>query len=565
MQLEKGGIRITLVRRPNLLKYSELLYKYGNLPKNFTVHNPLWRIGLYVRISKDDGNSVSLSIVNQIKSHARALKEMDDFVVYDIYIDDGLTGTSFDRKGYNRMHEDVVNRIINCIIVIDLTRYARNLADGIKELDAYVLEHKIRFISVGIPAIDTLKDPTAISSPEVYQALSAAEDFARTTSKKVREIKSIKREDGEKNGGFPPYGYLPNAGGKHWIYDPVAGDVVRKMYLWSSEGLSDISITKKLNALGIPNPTKYKQLIGLKYQNPNSKRNSGLWWPATVKKILEDQTNIGCSVQGKSSSFDHKRHKQIAKKKEEYVVVPDCHEKIIDDDLFYQVQEIRSRRSRVTRTGKVHIFSNLVYCSGCGIAMKKTSAKGIHYLCCRSYQYAGKAHCASKRTINMKKLEDIALKAIQLQISLVENLQEVIMQAGRSLDIPRQFEKIDQLLDDKNKTFKDTEYLLDMSYFDWKNGDITKEQYLRVKERIENELGQLRTSIHALSAQRKRIAQNIYGKDDPFSRFMEHRNIEALDRTLLVEFIRRIDVNEDQSIKIDFNFCNPYLRIVDLG
>jgi len=276
--------------------------------------NPRWLVGVYVRLSKEDKNSVSLSIINQIKMIARALRTFDDFRIVDIYIDDGKTGTDFDRSDYLRLEEDIFNKAVNCMIVKDLNRYARNIADGIKALDEFVLTHKLRFISLGIPEIDTYKDPTAISSAEVYAALNAAEDFARTTSKKVRAIKAIKREDGEKNGGFPPYGYLPNPDGEHWLFDPVAGEIKKQMYTWSASGMSDGAIAKKLNELGIPNPTAYKKSIGLHYANPQAANNSGLWWPQTVRLILADKTNIGCSVQGKSSAFDHKRHKQIQRR-----------------------------------------------------------------------------------------------------------------------------------------------------------------------------------------------------------------------------------------------------------
>ena len=355
--------------KPNLIAYAHLFDKLSS-------GKPIWLIGLYVRLSKEDKNSVSLSIVNQIKMIARSLRNFDDFRVVDIYIDDGKTGTDFDRSDYVRLEQDIFSKQVNCMIVKDLNRYARNIADGIKALDDFVLTHKLRFISLGIPEIDTYKDPTAISSAEVYGALNAAEDFARTTSKKVRAIQAIKREDGEKNGGFPPYGYLPNPDGEHWLYDPVAGEIKKNIYMWSASGMSDGAIARKLNALGIPNPTAYKKSIGLKYSNPRSTTNSGLWSASTLRLILEDKTNIGYSVQGKSSSFDHKRHKQIQNKKEDYVAVPDCNEKTVSDELFETVAQIRSARTRISKnTGTVHLFAGLAYCPTCNNTMKKTVQK----------------------------------------------------------------------------------------------------------------------------------------------------------------------------------------------
>lgn len=550
--------------RPNLETYKDILCKYGNLSDNLSKGKAIWSIALYVRLSKDDGNSVSLSIVNQIKKHARALRSMEDFILYDIYIDDGKTGTDFEREEFIRMQDDIKNKIVNCVIVIDLTRYARNLADGIKELDAFVLEHKIRFISLNIPEIDTLKDPTAISSPAVYQALSAAEDFARTTSKKVRDIKEIKRIDGEKNGGFPPYGFLSEKDCQHWLIDPVASEVVKQIFLWSSQAMSDNSIAKKLNEIGVPNPTKHKQQLGLKYSNPRAKNNSGLWWPTTVRRILSDKTNLGFMVQGKTSSFDHKRHKQIAKKKEEYIEVADCNPQIIDNELYSHVEEMRKIRMRATKkTGLPHLFAGLVYCSSCGLAMKKTSSKGIDYLCCRVNKDLSKERCPAKRTIQMKELEDIILKAIQSQISLVIDLQKIVKKVNESSKTINISQRIEQLLESKNKEFSMNENMLDSSYFDWKHGDITQEQYSRVREKIEKDLLQLRTSINELLKQRQKISKGISNTDDYFKCFLKYKNIEVLNKTILHELISRIYVNEDKTIKIEFKYSNQYLLILD--
>jgi len=543
--------------KPNLAQYAHLFDKLSS-------GKPIWKIGIYVRLSKEDGKSVSLSVINQIKLSARFLRDMDDYEIVDIYIDDGKTGTDFDRSDFVRLEQDIVSKEVNCMTVKDLTRYARNVADGIKALDDFVLKHKIRFISLGIPEVDTLKDPTAISSSEVYNALSSAEDYARTTSKKVRDIKAIKREDGEKNGGFPPYGYLPNPDGQHWLYDPVAGEIKKQMYMWSAEGMSDREIAKKLNSMGIPNPTAYKHSIGLNYQSLHSANNSGLWWPATVKRILEDKNNIGCSVQGKSSSFDHKRHKQIRKPKEEYVIVPNCHEKTVSDELFEQVEQVRAKRSRVTKaTGKVHIFANLVYCSSCRKGMKKTNAKNHNYLVCRTYNDAGKEFCTSKRSINFKTLEDVVLKSIQMQISLVANMQSIVDEINKLPVINKHSSRVQQLLESSQQALSREENILDSSYYDWKNGDISREQYQRIRTESENKLLQLRATLKMHMDEQQRMATGIEANNTYFEKFLLYRNIEALDRLILIDLISRIEIHEDKSVHIEFKFNNQLLLIKD--
>jgi len=543
--------------KPNLAQYAHLFDKIES-------GKPIWYIGIYTRLSKDDKNSVSLSIENQIRKHARFLRGLDDFVIYDIYIDDGKTGTDFDRRDYIRLEEDISKKAINCMMVKDLTRYARNIADGIKALENFVLEHNVRFISLGIPKVDTYINPKAISSAEVYDALGRAEAYARDTSEKVRDIKEIKREAGEKNGGFPPYGYLPNPDGEHWLYDPVAGEIKKQMYMWSAEGMSDREIAKKLNSNGVPNPTAYKKSIGLNYRSPRSEKNSGLWWPTTVKYILEDKNNIGCSVQGKSSSFDHKRHKQIPKKKNEYVVVRDCHEKTVSDELFEKVNQLRGQRSRVTKsTGKVHIFANLVYCANCKKAMKKTSSKEHSYLICRTYKDIGKEFCSSKRTISFKALESIVLKAIQIQVSLVANLQSIVEEINQKTVINKHSTRINQLLENSQQLLAKEEQILDSSYYDWKNNDISKEQYQRIRTDSENKLQQLRATVRTLLSEQQRIARGIEANNVYFEQFLKYRKIKAIDRLLLTELISSIYIQEDKSVQIEFNFQSQYLLIMD--
>jgi len=542
--------------KPNLRAYAHLFDKLSS-------GKPTWLVGVYVRLSKEDKNSVSLSIVNQIKLIARALRSFDDFRVVDIYIDDGKSGTDFDRSDYLRLEEDIFSKAVNCMIVKDLNRYARNIADGIKALDDFVLKHKLRFISLGIPEIDTYKDPTAISSAEVYGALNAAEDFARTTSKKIRAIKAIKREDGEKNGGFPPYGYLPNPDGEHWLYDPVAGENIKQMYMWSAGGMSDKAIAKKLNSLGIPNPTAYKLSIGINFGHSHASTNSGLWWPQTVRRILEDKTNIGCSVQGKTSAFDHKRHKQIPNKKEDYVIVEGCHEKTVSDELFDTVSQIRSGRSRTTKTGTVHLFAGLVYCTGCNLAMKKTSAKGYEYLVCKTYKYLSEEICDRKRSIRFDTLEDIVLAVIQAQIGLVANLQALVGEINERPEINRQSVRINQLLENCQREFDKTTLLLDSSYYDWKNGDISREQYQRIREDAEKKLEQIRATLQTLSSEQLKAAKGVQANNAYFERFLKYQNVETLDRLMLVELIDRIYINEDKSVKVEFNFDDQYLRVMD--
>lgn len=522
----------------------------------------VWKIGIYVRLSKEDGKSVSASIENQIKRIARYLRDFDDFVVYDIYIDDGLTGTDFNREDYIRLQEDVKSQRINCVIFKDLTRYARNLADGIKELDTFVLEHKIRFISLR-PDVDTYKNPRAISSAEVYEELQQAEAHARTTSLKVREIKELQREDGEPTGGFPPYGFIRSPNAKEWIVDEYASDIIRKIFKWYADGTSINNIAKKLNSLGVLNPTAYKQSIGLKYKNPHAVNNSGLWWPTTVSRILEDKNYIGYSVQGKSSSFDHKRHKQERKPKEEYIEVINAHDKAIDDSLFELANDYKKQYTRATKTGEKHKFANLVCCANCKRSMARTNSGKNVYLVCRTYRTLGKEYCIKRTSINYEQLEKTVLQSIQMQIKLVSDLQSVVEKVNQNKSVNNQSSRIDKLINNNEQQIAKETKILDESYYDWKNGDISKEQYYRVREEKEKKIEQLRETLYYLAEQEREIKKGIQVNNTYFTRFLKYKNIETLDRELLSELIEKIYIYPNKKIEVNFKFQDEFLLISD--
>lgn len=542
------------------------LKEYAHLFLNLIMGSGFWKIAIYVRLSKEDGNSVSKSILFQIKMLSRFIKtQLDDFEIVDIYIDDGLTGTDFDRHDYIRLHDDVENKEINCIIVKDLTRYARNIADGIKELDSYVLEHKIRFISLDIPAIDTYKDPKAISSPEVYQALQDAENHARNTSVKIRNVQAVKREDGEPTGGFPPYGYLSNPDPleKNFVIDPEAGEIVKQIFLWSYSGLGATAIAKRLNEMGVPNPTAYKQSKGLKYSNPNAIHNSGKWWSQTISRILKSKVYIGFMEQGKTSSFDHKRHKQEVMPIDKRVLVADCHDKLIDDTMFDSVTEGRKTRTRVTKTGEPHLFSGIICCAGCKGALKKTYNKNkTSYLICRTNSELGN-FCEAKVSIRIDRLEADILALIQSQINLVADMQAIVDKINQKPKTKNRSQRLEELYQDTQTKMEGFRKKLTDSWNDWKDGYLSKEQYFIINTDIEKKIEQLKMTQSSVSELHKKIQQGINSNDRYFEKFIQYKNTESLDKLLLNELIKKIYVNPDKSIDVEFKYQDQYLLILD--
>ena len=235
------------------------------------------------------------------------------------------------------------------------------------------------------------------------------EQFAAVTSEEIRKTFKMKRERGEFIGAFAAYGYRKDPNDKNrLLIDEEAAEVVRSIYHWFvHEGYSKMGIAKRLNSMGEPNPEAYKKKKGLKYQNPNTSKNDGLWSAGTVARILQNEIYTGVMVQGRHRVISYKVHKQIAAPKEEWFVVPDTHEAIIDKETFEKAQALHRRDTR-TAPGKreVYLFSGFVRCADCKKAMRRKTARSLAYYACRTF--TDKKTC-SKHSIRQDKLEEALL------------------------------------------------------------------------------------------------------------------------------------------------------------
>ena len=242
----------------------------------------IWKVGKYIRLSREDGNDVSESVVNQDKILTAAIPQFFEegmYEVVDIYIDDGTSGTTDnEREDFQRMVEDVRKGRINCVIVKNLARAFRNNANQGHFLEEFIPLYNTRFISLYEPSVDTFLDPESVHGIEVTITGFINEQYAYKTSVDVRRTFKYKMEHGEFIGAFAPYGYAKDPENKNaLVIDEEAARVVRDIYSWYvSEGATKRGIVKRLNALGVLNPTAYKRAKGFRYRNPLVKEELAL-------------------------------------------------------------------------------------------------------------------------------------------------------------------------------------------------------------------------------------------------------------------------------------------------
>ncbi len=529
----------------------------------------IWKIGKYIRLSRDDGNVISESVINQDKilnDEIPGFFEDGLYEVVDTYIDDGTSGTTdLERRDFQRMVQDMKTGRINCIIVKNLSRAFRNSANQGHFLEEFIPLYNTRFISLYQPRIDTFLDPEIVHSLEVSITGFMNEQYAYKTSTDVRRTFKHKRENGEFIGAFAPYGYAKDPEDKNaLIIDEEAAQVVRDIFSWFiSEGMSKAGIAKRLNEYGILNPAAYKRSKGLHYENPHCKYNDGLWPPSTVSSILQNPLYIGVMRQGRQKVISYKVHKRASVPESEWFVVENAVPAIVDKETFQAAQNLHRRDTR-TAPGKreVYLFSGFIRCADCGKSMVRHTARGLVYYQCRTHRDKSKAQC-TKHSIRLDVLEKAVLVAVQKQIEFVESLAEIIDEINSAPVVHTESLRLNALLEQRTKELEKTTGVLDDLYMDWKSGDITRDQYRRMKVRFEEQSQQLQETIAHLQSECETAAQGIDAENPYLTAFLKHRNIDSLSRGLLVELVNAIYVHEDKSIEIEFNFADQYRRIAE--
>ena len=535
-----------------------------------------WRVALYIRLSKEDGYDESLSVGNQrkiLQEHIRNNFEQE-YVIVDTYVDDGNTGTDVNRPAFIRMERDIKSGKVNCVIVKSLARAFRNLGDQQKYLEEFFPLHGVRFINIGNPFIDTHVNPRSVSGLEVPIHGMFNEQFAASTSEEVRKTFNTKRREGEFIGAFAPYGYKKHLDNKNClIIDQEAAEVVKDIFTWflygmerpgheKSGSLSINGIAKELNERGVPCPASYKKQQGFKYYNPHNRYKECYWAGTTVSRILKDRLYTGCMVQGKFRVISYKIHKQVRTPEDEWFVVEGTHEPIIEQSVFDEVQRRLERDTRTANGEKeLHLFSGFLRCADCGRSLHRKTSKNYVYYFCRTPQMREGA--CTKRSVRNDILESITLQAIKVQIALVENLAKIIEQINKSPRVNNQSNRLNAMLKHHEGEHARLTKNSDALYSDWKNGDITREEYLRLKADFAARIDEVAKAIQKIRDDCDIIAGGVTVDNPYFLEFKKYRNLSSLKRDMLVDLVDSISVHKNGEIEILFNFADQYQRITD--
>ena len=539
----------------------------GNEEKTSTVSIVRWKLGKYIRLSKEDmnrGKDDSNSVINQ-----KAL--LDDYYIQHIeefenveepYVDDGCTGTDTNREGFQKLLADIYAKKINCVIVKDLSRLSRNYTDAGSLIENLFVQMNVRFISLA-EGIDSYLNPDSVSNLIVPITNVINDNFCYQTSKKIRQVFDYKRRNGEFIGGFAAYGYLKDPKDKHaLIIDEEAAEVVRNIYTWFLDGMSKNAIVRNLNSQGVLCPSEYKKSKGLNYQNPHSDEKP-LWSAKTVSDILKNRLYVGDMVQGRHRVKSYKIHTQEQIPESEWYIVENTHEPIIDRAVFEKVQQLLKRDTRTApQEKKLYLFSGFLRCADCGKAMSRSQVKGTVYYFCRTYKDQSKTAC-TKHAIKHNRLEMAVLYAIQQQVYLAVRYSDTIAHINTLPLQKSQSIRLTALIEAKEKERAKIMRYKQSIYQDWKDGEITHSDYRHMSEDYERQISAINTVLDNLTAERAEL-QNGIDTENPFlATFRKYENIDKLTREVLIGLVDHIKVHENGNISVKFKFADELRRIME--
>ncbi len=534
----------------------------------------LWKSALYIRLSKDDGDKAES---NSISSQREILKEWvklhPDIEIYDFYVDDGWSGTNFDRPGFQRMMSDIYSGKVDCVIAKDLSRFGRNYTDCGRYLDNEFVRLQIRFIAIN-NSIDTISNNMNAATQCITVGVQNVinESVAATTSVNVRGTLNMYREQGKFIGSFACYGYMKDPEDHHkLIIDNEVAPIVQDIFKWFIDGMSIIGIAKKLNDMGVPNPSRYKRIKGMNYKHPHLDRDDGLWPDSSVRRILKNRIYTGDMVQGKTTHISYKIQKCRSIPEEEWIVVENTHEAIIEKEVFEQVQDILSRPSRTTKSTnhiekrQVELFSGLVRCAGCGRTMNKKTNKHSYgtynYYRCKTSRKMSESACTN-HTIRIDKMEKAVFVTIQKMIDVAIDFDVLLERIKSSNNQRRDTDHLQKALQTQQSELHKYEKMKLELYPDWKSGMISQSEYLQLKEEMESNIAQINATMNQLQESIQDYNSGL-SENEFISHFKKYRNIDKLTRAMVIELIDEIKVHEGSKITICFKFRDEFEKAVE--
>lgn len=528
--------------------------------------NKLWNATLYLRLSRDDGDKEeSNSITGQRELLRDYISQRPELREFAVRVDDGFSGSTFERPSFQKMIEDVKAGRTDCIIVKDLSRFGRNYLDAGEYIEKIFPFLGVRFIAVN-DNYDSLGDKKASDDLIIPFKNLINEAYCRDISVKIRSQLEIKRKNGQFLGSFAAFGYLKDEQNKNkLVVDQYAADIVRDIFKWKLEGVSPQDIADALNKLGVLSPMEYKRSLGMKFTNSFKTNSKALWSAGTVIRVLKNPIYTGVLVQGKETTPSYKVHKRITKDESDWSVIEDSHEAIISKIDFDSVQKVLKCDTRRSPGSKaVGLFSGMIFCGDCGASMvRKTVPAGekkyVYYVC--SVHKQDKS-CSPHR-IRDNALEEIVLDSLKQHISEVVDMSELLTITDTAPLRTAQAQKVQRQLDKKHEEYEKLQKLLMSLYENLADGIIDREEYTRLKASFTARADEAEKQMDALREQLEDI--HNHGTENAWmNEFIKRQGLTALDRAVVVALIDKILIHSNDVVEIIYRWQDEFAWQLDI-
>lgn len=519
-----------------------------------------YRVGIYLRLSREDeklGESGSIS--NQRDLLLNYIKD-NNLIFVDEYVDDGVSGTTFDRMGFNRMIRDCENKKINMIITKDTSRLGRDHIEFGFYVERYFPEHNIRYVAVN-DGIDTASNSSA---NDMLVFKSAFNDmYVKDISNKLRSSLYVKKRNGQFVGAYAPYGFVKDPEDKHkLIINDEEANVVRRIFNMFANGLSLNKICDTLTNEKILTPSQSKNMnIG------QNNYHYGVWSTRTINDILKNQIYIGNLVQCKQKKINYKSKKRIHNAKNDWIVSEGVVDKIIDDDTFNLVQEMfKSNKNRGKGTGITDslLLRGLIFCKECGhtlgfrVHKQQTQKYGEVtriYGNCNYWAKRKKQGVCTPHSVKYNEIENVVIKELKKMCHKYIDIKKIEDDLKVSNKVS---EKINTFYSQILKLENSNKFLnkkIDACYNDKLEGNITLEMYKRAYNNFINEIRINEHKIEEYKNEIYNIENNKLANDNLLiEKIQKFLNMDNPSRSLIASLIEKIEIDANYNMDIYYKF-----------
>lgn len=500
---------------------------------------------LYCRLSVDDElNGESNSITHQ-KEMLEEYAQKNNFYNIKFYVDDGYSGTNFNRPAFKELIKNIDSGIVGTVIVKDMSRLGRDYLKVGYYSEVYFGEAGVHFIAVNDNVDNTIENDSDFTP---FRNIMN-EWYAKDTSKKVRAVIRAKGMSGKSTCNCPPYGYIKDENG-NWLVEKEAAEIVKKIYRLCIEGYGPMQISKKLNAQKAISPVVWKNKVGWKYKLEKVDHPE-LWTVSAIRRILSNPIYLGNTVNFRTKKKSYKSHSVVYLPKDEWVIFEDTHEAIIDRDTFDTVQKLREGvRRRVSIDGEMSIFSGLLYCADCGAKMYLNRHRGSEKdaFNCASYRKEKERTCTS-HYITLHAIEDIVLYDLQRVLGMAKGQEtefvSMLQEKNKKMTKSDLSEKAKEC-DEAEKRIAVLDRIIQNLYEDKVSGTLSEERFIKLSKNYESEQAELTDKVKFLKEELMAVQKETADINKFMRLIKRYTEITELNAEIVRTFIDKIYVHKGE-------------------